>query len=447
MKPHVTAVVLALVVCTISNPSHSAESKTPTPSAAQIELVRQYARQRGGQPEALAQLVQLSRGVDDATTAAMIAELSAAHLRAGNLDLAAAARRAILEKYPSEPIARDSVLWLIHLYASGEVAHAHREPSPAEKNLKHQLSPKMAAALKEVAAEAEGEQTSAPQKPPDERALYAMQLGSQAVAANRALAEDPAIAFARAIAARRAGQDKAAAALLSPLKRRAPGDLWGDCARAEAWLADMHHNQPTKKIIHCIAAAEPPHLDGQLNDACWQQENPTDAAAIQPTDQISRVALATGSSPPSNEQPARILWAYDDQYLYLAVECKKLAGVDYSTDDRPRPHDGDVETHDRVEVSLDLDRDYATAFELAIDSRGWTADRGWSDPAWNPEWFVAVAQGETHWTAEAAIPWSELTTTPPHSGEAWACAIKRSLPQTPASSAPKPESFAILIAD
>jgi hypothetical protein len=378
----------------------------------------------------------------------MIAELSAAHLRAGNLDLAAAARRAILENYPNQPIARDSVLWLIQLYASAEVAHAHREPTAAEKNLKHQLSPKMAAALKEVAAEAEGEQAGPPKKPRDERSLYAMQLGSQAVVANRALAEDTAIAFARAVAARRAGQDNAAAALLSPLKRRTPGDPWGDCARAEAWLADMHHNQPTKKVIHCIAAAEPPHLDGQLNDACWQQKNSIDAAAaIQPTEQISRVALATGSSPPSTEQPARILWADDDQYLYLAVQCKKLAGVDYSTDDRPRPHDGDVEAHDRIELALDLDRDYATAFELAIDSRGWTADRVWSDPAWNPEWFVAASRDNAHWTAEAAIPWSELTSTPPHSGDAWACAFKRGLPQTPVSTAREPESFAVLIAD
>ena len=64
--------------------------------------------------------------------------------------------------------------------------------------------------------------------------------------------------------------------------------------------------------------------------------------------------------------------------------------------------------HDRVAVRLDVDRDYTTAFELAVDHRGWTHDACWNDATWNPTWFVAAAADESTWTVEAAIPLAEL---------------------------------------
>src|SRR5690349_18520883 len=48
------------------------------------ELVRQLARHRGGQPAALAQIIQLSRGFNDALAAEMLDELATAHYAAGN---------------------------------------------------------------------------------------------------------------------------------------------------------------------------------------------------------------------------------------------------------------------------------------------------------------------------------------------------------------------------
>ena len=43
-----------------------------------------------------------------------------------------------------------------------------------------------------------------------------------------------------------------------------------------------------------------------------------------------------------------------------------------------------------------------------------------------PSWFVASGSDTEHWTAEAAIPWSELTSTPPAIGDAWAVGRARS---------------------
>jgi hypothetical protein len=235
-----------------------------------------------------------------------------------------------------------------------------------------------------------------------------------------ALAEDPALAFQRAAAARRAGQQQSSQAFLSPLKHRRADDPWGQCARAEEWLQESPQETPPKPTIHCTAAAQPPHLDGVLNDPCWQSK-PASRGVNPPA------PGANNTASPSTT----IHWSHDATHLYLALQCQKAAGVDYPRDDRPRPHDGNVESHDRVRLLLDLDRDYASWFELVVDSRGWTADACWGDPAWNPTWYVA--RGETPdgaaWIIEAAIPLPELTTTPPTAGAAWACTVER-LPPT-----------------
>jgi hypothetical protein len=151
--------------------------------------------------------------------------------------------------------------------------------------------------------------------------------------------------------------------------------------------------------------------------------------------------------------------AYDEQHLYLAVVSPRTTDSDDPADDRPRPHDGDLSRHDRVMLVLDADRDFATGWELTVDSRGWTGDRCWGDAAWNPQWFVAAgspaddrASRDTAWSVEAAIPWRELAIRAPRAGEAWACAAEREAPEVPRQSwlgpADKPrgpEHFGLLV--
>ncbi len=177
-----------------------------------------------------------------------------------------------------------------------------------------------------------------------------------------------------------------------------------------------------------------------LDDACWQ------AAALGLGDPAGK--------PGSNLGPAEVRLAYDDEFLYVAMLCAKATGCNYARDESPRTHDGDVEKHDRVTLRLDLDRDYATFFELVVDSRGWTADRCWDDAAWNPEWFVAAKCDGACWTAEAAIPLTELNAAPPNSGNAWACQIERRVPSAgvqawpaPASKRQSPQHFGLLLFD
>jgi hypothetical protein len=410
----------------------SAPRPAPKANADQIELVRQLARQRGGQPEALAQIIRLARDFDEIDAASAIDDLASAHAHAGQLDLAAEARRVLVERFSAQPAAYDALLWLVRMYSSGEVAHSRREPSAAMVNIKRQLSPKMAAAMKEAVVGPEaGEKETTAAGNPDPLTVYALQLASQAVARQAALADDPALAFARSVAARKAGQEKTAAALLSPLKHRRAGDVWGDCARAEAWLHEGQDGAAPKPILSCVAAAKTPHLDGVLDEAFWQR-TAVDAFRL-----------------PTEPSSASVRLAYDEEFLYLAIECRKAPGVDYPHDERPRPHDGDVEARDHVRLRLDVDRDYVSYYELLVDSRGWTADRCWGDASWNPDWFVAAKEtgGGEAWVIEAAIPWTELASEAPGPGQAWTCAIDRRLPAQPHAESPALESFVLLVFD
>jgi hypothetical protein len=404
------------------------DTTAPNERSPDVGMLEQLARQRGGRPEALAQFIQLTRDLDDVKTATLIEELAEAHRHAGAVDLAAEARRALAERFPTLAQGRDALIWLVRLYASSETAYARRRPSSAAAALRQQLPPQAAARLKrapshtDAAGEGEPDETSA-----DPMALYAFHLASQAIAAQPALAEEPALAFQRSVAARRAGQPKAAQALLSTLKRRRAGDPWGDSARAEAWLVEPSDSPCPKPIMSCPRAAGRPHLDARLDDECWQHT----------------------AGHPIGEAPATTVnFAYDREFLYVAAQCAKLPDVIYAADGRPRPHDGDVDQFDRVTLRLDVDRDFATWFELVADCRGWTAESCWGDAAWNPQWFVAANCSGDWWTVEAAIPFASLVARPPEPGEAWACAVSRIRPsgEPPAPDAGKtsPEAFCLL---
>jgi hypothetical protein len=393
----------------------------------QTRLVRELMRRRGGDPAATAHLIQLTRQFEPAVAAEMFNELATAHLAAGNLDLAAETRRTLVQQYPNEPAAAEATLWLVRVYASSEVAHAARRRSGAS------------ASESELIEADEG------------LAMYALSMAGELQAApveGNSQKPAPELAYERYVAARRAGLAKAADGFLTSLKRLRADDAWGNCARAEAWLAESRDEPPPKSAAHCTPATEPPHLDGVLDEACWQASG----------------QLFIGSH--SYDVSPSVRLAYDGEFLYLACECPHAVNVDYSADDRPRPHDGDLSQRDRVTLVLDADRDYATGWELTVDSRGWTGDRCWDDAAWNPEWFVAAGPSpdgsspegpltlDPVWIVEAAIPWSELAIRPPTAGEAWACAVRRQIPgaeaeswQGDAAEASNPAQFGLLLFD
>ena len=183
-----------------------------------------------------------------------------------------------------------------------------------------------------------------------------------------------------------------------------PGaDPWRDCLAAELWLANRTAVEPPKPFALCPKADRKPHLDGKLDDECWKTMKPLDLGGVTDAGGYGTTAYFT----------------HDDDYLYFAVECKHPAGKGQPKAESRR-RDDDLRGRDRIDILLDLDRDYQTYFRLQIDGRGCVAEDCTGDRTWNPKWFVAADPTDTGWTAEIAIPRAELTGGTFKAGTTWA---------------------------
>jgi hypothetical protein len=241
------------------------------------------------------------------------------------------------------------------------------------------------------------------------------------------------------------------------MSKQTGASAWRSCADAQRWLNEPGRQPPDAPAATCRTTADRPHLDGLFDEPLWQQAATIAVPPIAPgSARGSAVGVTDGRRPsvvasagsgdarttgesilqPATNPPTepganaattvRIL--RDDEYLYLAIACKKQPGVQYTTSDAPRPRDAELALHDRVALRIDIDRDYTTAYELAVDHRGWMHDRCWGDIHWNPSWFVAAAHTDGEWTIEAAIPLRELAEVPLLPRTAWALAIERATP-------------------
>jgi hypothetical protein len=143
-------------------------------------------------------------------------------------------------------------------------------------------------------------------------------------------------------------------------------------------------------------------------------------------------------------------FAYDDRFLYIAVSCSHPMGAKVEPVAK-RTRDADMTGHDRVDILLDLDRDYQTYYRFQIDHRGCLAEDCWGDKSWNPKYYVAFNSTDTGWTAEIAIPIIELSGDRMTHGKVWAANVTRIVPgkgiqswSGPADDTPRPEGMGLL---
>ncbi len=228
---------------------------------------------------------------------------------------------------------------------------------------------------------------------------------------------------------------------------QAPGvDAWRDCLAAELWLANRTAMPVLPKALAtCKLTDSRPLLDGKLDDMCWKNAKPLDlkvtaAATDKPDD-----AKAFGT-----QYKTTALMTYDERYLYVAVQCDHPAGKKVEPLAK-RTRDADLAGRDRVDILLDVDRDYQTYYRFQIDHRGALAEDCWGDKTWNPKYHVAFHGTDTGWTAEIAIPIYELTGDRPAHGKAWAVNVSRVVPgqglqawSGPADNEPRPEGMGLL---
>ncbi|AWM41419.1 Ycf48-like protein [Gemmata obscuriglobus] len=270
-----------------------------------------------------------------------------------------------------------------------------------------------------------------------------------------AYARDPAAWLCFLAAHRQVGNhDKATAFINDYFKHTpqalalAPGvDPWRDCLAAELWLANPTGGPaPSKPVGYCRLTDTRPLLDGKLDDACW-----TRSAKVMPL----KVTASAGDKPDEakafGESYKTESWfSYDERYLYIAVKCDHPAGKKAEPVAK-RVRDADLSGRDRVDILLDMDRDYQTYYRFQIDHRGCLAEDCWGDRSWNPKYHVAFNSTDTGWTAELAIPLVELTGERPAHGKTWAVNVSRFVPGAgvqswsgPADHDPRPEGMGLL---
>lgn len=171
---------------------------------------------------------------------------------------------------------------------------------------------------------------------------------------------------------------------------------WRSVRTQEELLLRALHAQNdigTPSGLHRMETSEArPFLDGEKDPEVW---------GVQP-----QVKLLDPWAEQLGE--TELFLSQDDEFLY--VFCRVARSVNEVNSNAPseRRHDSVKSDQEQLRLRFDLDRDYATWFEFAWNRKGETSDRCNDLSEWNPNWYIAVKEGGDHWTAEIAIPKSEL---------------------------------------
>ncbi|REJ69293.1 MAG: hypothetical protein DWQ31_05330 [Planctomycetota bacterium] len=437
-------------------PGGEARRRPIPPPAIPLVNLRRLADRRGALAELLAQaehdrqastawqkkVIKTLRDLDRDTAAEMLSQLATGYERAGHWQLANESRAMIAELFPGEPLADAARLQLIQHDAATERPRNARAGANAS-------STEPAAYEAEPTPQPRGRERAVAffetnrQGGPERAIEWATELRN----VDEGLFADPRIQLPVAAAHRRLGQLREAQRALLGLARTRPHDRWQAIAQRELTLLSSAEDarrdaaapnatapNPTAEreadgpsgddaqhtTWKCLHTENKPYLDGVLEEACWQRgaKRATGAARLRLTSRFGDDAA----------WPAEVLLAYDDEYLYLATRATKGPGARYEAAGPTRQRDVDLSRQDRISFFFDVDRDYATYYELTVDARGDLAEQVGLDRGWNPEWFVAHKSDERGWTCEAAIAWSSLVRERPASGTVWAIGIQRIVP-------------------
>ncbi len=150
--------------------------------------------------------------------------------------------------------------------------------------------------------------------------------------------------------------------------------------------------------VTAVHVAEPPLLDGRLDDAAWKLATPTRA--------FTQKAPVEGAAP--GEQTT-VYVVYDDDALWVGVDCSQKSAPVVA---RLTRRDREVEA-DWVSVAIDSRRDGKSAFVFEINAGGAMLDAvRFNDTDfssdWDENWDARVSVRPDGWSAEYRIPFRIL---------------------------------------
>lgn len=172
-------------------------------------------------------------------------------------------------------------------------------------------------------------------------------------------------------------------------------------------------------LTAAIRTPEPPKIDGNLDDACWQRAG-----------EAKDFVVYGGRGYATEKTEALALW--DANNLYLGVRCFDSDLAKLKTDIMNR--DGEVFSDDCVEIFfippgspvLQEFPESVRYFHLIANSRGVAYDEvGMSAPAgWDATWQCKASVHSDRWELEIAFPFEELKTRVSE-GAVWAINFNR----------------------
>ncbi len=444
-----------------SDPEWVNEKRQAAQLRVQLEALACNARESGSPENAIAELSNTLKKMPDDVAARTAFTIATQFVREGQWSEAREVFGLIAIHYPGHPVAAAAFRWLACYHASSEARRRHE----IQQKLFYQSilwPPPPAPSLQRVG------HTTTPGNAPRSEDRYkfhspdtifrwhaaGLELEPKLVGLGPVYSRDPATWLCFLAARRHIGQLAEADQFLvdyfkhtPAAAEQAPGlDPWRDCLAMECWLVNRNAIPlPPKPLAIASMTKTRPTLDGRLEDACWQN-----AQSLE----LTTTALAWGSRDDVENFRRRYkttgYFSYDDQYLYIAVQCDHPVGQKVDPVSK-RFRDMDLRGHDRVDILLDLDRDYQTYYRFQIDHRGCLAEDCWGDPRWNPKYHVAFHCSERSWSAEIAIPLDELTGDRPAPGKCWAVNVSRVVPgegilswSGPAENEPRPEGLGLL---
>jgi hypothetical protein len=420
-----------------------------TLQTAHLESTSLHGHMQSGQTEdaLIAQLHGIGANLPATLALKQLQDLADINLQQNNMEGYLAVQQEIVRRYPTFEEAQTAAEMLFLFYSSAE-ARLYRLGATKAKTASLQSEDMALRGTPNAAAETGGSPFSVQPKVQapatssfasgatdavevlhqrwDSHAMTALSILSNPDRGNGSVALNPLVQLRIAANYRRQQKSGEQSTTLSELSQR--DDQYGLFARCEMQVT----HTPAAAILPLInlpKRSTRPFLDGVLTDSIWEDAEellltPFVRDSIDPATGTRRKSLSSGA-----DVSSLTMLAWDDEFLYVAARLQRAPEKS-----RPielamhRSYDAKHENRDRLELEIDTDRDFSTAFQLTVDESGETSDRCWMLDEWNPKWFVALDADAATWRIEAAIPLKELSTTGAKPGDLWNIRLRRIIP-------------------
>lgn len=423
-----------------------------------IHKTAQTAREKGltaSDVRLVSNAEELTRKIDKDAAVQVLFDMGRQYQEQGDWESAWEAYELIARQHAEHPFARQAFLWLMQYYAGDEIgwrkAKNNLTSSTGIEFTKEGAKAKRPVIQQVAGAELAGRHEEQQRlRDLEHRLDKTIAIGRYLDQKHPDLAADATFRFALASALRRRGWGGEAAKYYRTRGDRKFDDVWSMRARAEHWLSEPDRSElppeqqesPMPTIL-CSYTTNKPYLDGQFekqfDQGTWFRSQLYHLTPERPRQRLKEILkdkpATTGMKreaelrAQSKNFGTQVMFLYDSEYLYIGIRCKRAEGFSYPPiADKPRTRDADIDDQDRVEILLDIDRDYGTYYSLTVDSRGWAVDACRGDKSWNPEWYVARHTDKDFWYIESAIPLASLTDQPVLSNIVWNVGLRRIVP-------------------